>query len=229
MYVIKNNDGHVIWGPKIWDRSEMQSKIYSYFNINFPIQWANPNEKVIQINDEGASIWPVIFRNNPDWNKKTQKLDGPFYDYSDTHAEQYYTAIDMTLDEVKNNAKNVIDEGRNIAIGGSTPVTVNGTDYLIDVSKEQRHNYSSGIPGNWQLKRITSTDTSGDYDTYETAKEWVTLTQDNLDTIDTAIKDFIQEQFDINKSEHAAIDAFTSTDDILTHTFPDGRFLSLFK
>lgn len=226
MYVIKNNEGKVVWGPKLWDKGGMQTSIYKIFKINFPLQWANPNEKVIEISDVGASIWPVIFRGDPKRNKLTQKLDGPFYDYSDTHAEHYHVVVDMTLEEVKGNAKEVVDNARRFFLEYSTPVTINGTDYLIGVGKKERNNYSSGIPGNWKLRRITSTDTSGQFDKYETTPEWVTLTQDDLDTIDTAIKNFIQEQFDKTKSQYAAIDAFTSTDDVLSHTFPDGTLMS---
>lgn len=220
MYIIKDQT-NVFWGPKIWDKHDLQNAIYSKADINFPIQWANPNEKVITVNDE-ISIWPVIFRSDPVHNKKTQKLDGPFYDYSETHAEQYYTAIDKTLDEMKNDCKTAVDNGRKFFTEYGTPVTINGNKYFIDVNKEKRHNFEFGIPGNWKLNKITSTDTSGDYDTYQTVEEWVTLTQSDLDTINVSIKNFIQDQFDIIKTHYENIDNFASTSDVDSYSFPSG-------
>lgn len=223
MFIIKNEDG-VFWGPKIWDKHEMQSIINSKYNIDFPLQWANPNEKVIQVNDN-VSIWPVIFVGDPSYDKKTQTLDGPFYDYTDTHAEQYHTVVDMSLEEMKMKSREVVNNARKFFTEYKTPVTINGSQYAISVSESKRRDFDFGVPGNWKLNKITSTDTSREtypYDFYETMEEWVTLTQDDLDTISLAIKNFIQQQFDTIKEQYDAIDAFTSAEDVSNHNFPNG-------
>lgn len=220
MFIIKNQD-RVIWGPKIWDKNELQSAIFEELGINFPIQWANPNEKVINVNDD-VSIWPVIFRSQPTHNKRIESLDGPFYDYTETHAEQYFTVIDKDLNQAKSVCKSAIVDARNFWTEYGIEITINATNYFISTNTEKRYDFEFGVPGNWKLKRITSTDTSGLYDKYETETEWVTLNQDDLNSISSQIKTHIQNQFDINKEQFEIIDNFTTIEEVRDHTFPSG-------
>jgi hypothetical protein len=221
MYIIKNGN-RIVWGPKIWDKSEFQSIIFEEFGINFPLQWANPNEKVINVNDD-VSIWPVIFRSDPSYNKRIEMLDGPFYDYTETHAEQYHTVIDLSLDQVKFVCKDAIVKARNFWTNtNGLSVTVNGNSYYVSVTDERRRDFDFGVPGNWKMRRVTSTDSTGLYDRYTTQDEWVTMTQEGLDSISSQIKTHIQNQFDINKTQFEIIDGFTTIEEATNHTFPDG-------
>ena len=220
MFIIKNQN-RVFWGPKIWDKQELQSYIFEELDINFPIQWANPTEKVIVV-DDNVSIWPVIFRSDPTHNKRIESLDGPFYDYTETHAEQYFTVINKSLEQVKSVCKSAIVKARKFYTEYGTLVTINGNSYFVETNDARRRDFDTGIPGNWKLKRITSTDSSGLYDTYTTETEWVALTQENLDAISSQIKTYIQNQFDINKTQFEIIDGFTTIEEATNHTFPTG-------
>jgi hypothetical protein len=220
MYIIKEND-RVFYGPKIWDKQELQSSIFERLNINFPLQWANPNEKVIKVNDV-VSIMPVIFRSDPTHNKRSQKLDGPFYDYTDTHAEQYYTIIDATLEQAKNVCLSAVEQARREMVDNGVVVTILGNEYLIKTKIYNRNNYSFGIPGNWKMERIDLTDGSNALNVYQTETVWVSLTQENLDHITSEIKSFIQQQFDTEKTMKDNITALTTMEEIISFEFPAG-------
>lgn len=216
MYIIKNQN-RVFLGPKIWNRDEFQRKIFTEAGINFPLQWANPNEKMIVVNDE-ISIWPVDFRDDPEINKRTEFLDGPFYDYDEEtgRAEHYMVAADMTVELAIANLKDAIKDARKHMINRGISITINDTNYHI---KSDISAFANGIPGNWLLKRIDSSsdgDIPGTY-VYDTTEVWVTLTQDDLDSIVSTLKTHIQTQFDSEKIEFERVEALTTLEEIKNH------------
>ena len=221
MYVIRVNndtyDNHVLWGPKIWDKNEMQNFLFRTFQINFPLQWANPNEKIIEVNEE-ISIWPVIFTNDPTRNKRTEFLDGPFYDWGETHAEQYYVVQTLEVDQAKSILRDAVKKARETFIDQGVSYTIGDDDYLLETNV---NNFENGIPGNWYLKRITSQELDEDTGTteYNYQKTWATLTQDQLDDMCSTIKQFRQDQFDLERTETEKIDALTTIEECANHSF----------
>jgi len=213
MYIVVKNGTNVTWGPKYWDKHDLQNHLYAKHNIEYPLPYLNPSEKIINVSDE-VSIWPVIFRNDPQRNMRTQRLDGPFYEFSETHAHQYHTVVDRTLSEIQVYAREVASSYRRILEDHGFFYTIGEEEYKIDCSKEKRTNFFNGSPGNWILKKkVEVFSPIEEKNVTDLVNSWVYIDQATLDDICNTIKEKVQMAFEKEKKWYDDIDSFSTIED----------------
>ena len=219
MYVLKRND-HVVLGPIHWDKQRFQSYLYTNYSMEFPLPYTAPSNKVIEI-DANTSIWEVVFLPEPTHNKRSQKLDGPFYEYGDTKTNQYFTVLDRTLDEAKAHTKYEYSQLREDWEKRGTKVTLsNGKNYFVPTDKMngERFVFCNGLAGKWNIQEILNEKEPYEYEMVEV---WVDLSDDDLNTICSAVKDWVKLCYDIEYNAHTKIDAATTMDEIVAFTYED--------
>jgi hypothetical protein len=204
------------WGPKIWDKHEIQNFIYGQYNIDFPVGWANPTDKVYEVN-ENVKIYPTRRKDDPAYNGKTQYLDGPYWDIVDNVAWEYYQVADRTVDMIRSHIKNKITENKREAERWGVIYNINDEEYYFKCSSEEISNFKNGVPGNWKLNRVVGKlngvnglNTEG----YTTIKTFVEMSQDDLNGVVSAIQDRIQLFYDIEKELFDECDAATTTEEL---------------
>jgi hypothetical protein len=232
MFILRkktSSEDAVVFGPIYWDKQLFQNKLYKMFNIEFALPYQNPTEKVFNITEE-LSIWPVNRAGDPEVNFKTEYLDGPFWDYDETHATEYYVRREKEMPRAKKDAKTYFAEMRWYAEERGVVVEINSNNYLIPTDRESRSNIYNAVAGNWKLKRIDDENITliekiglgnrkRDWETGPRVSinlddEWVTLTEENVQTIKNAISAHVQMCYDWEQGQHNDVDACQTLQDI---------------
>jgi len=124
-------------------------------------------------------------------NQKTQRWDGPFWTYTDELATATYTAADKSIDQVKGELKNIVAAKRYEKETAGTTVTIQDVTVPVSTSRDDRSVYASAIPGPWKFTDGT----------------WLTLTQEELNSIVTAVQTHVGDAFVWEKDLINTIDA----------------------
>jgi hypothetical protein len=136
MFVIVNK-GYVILGPKPWNKLMFQEVLLEECEVEYTLETKNPNNTPIIV-DENTSILPVIGLPEPSFNSKIQRLEGPYWNLSDTQAEMYYTVGDLPVDAVKNQLKAVAINNRYTYETRGVKIIIQGTEVTVDTSRGSR-------------------------------------------------------------------------------------------
>lgn len=226
MFVLSKNQ-NVVYGPKLWDKLQWQQRLYTLFDIDYPMPFINNGDNPISINEE-ITIYPVIFREPTSMDRRTQMKDGPYYEFNETHAIQYWEVVDKNLDAAKGDAIEFYRDLRSIGIERGNFFTIGDEEYLISGSVEERMIYSTALPGWWRMKKKIAPSTmtadqkanasdaalaAGIYD-YSLETVWVDLTQEDLDNINQHQKDWVRLCFDLEKQAIDNVNACTSLEEI---------------
>lgn len=165
MFIIKQNN-NVIYGP-----AEYNASMFKYILIEdcelqdvvVPFS-LNQGEKLI-INDE-ISILPaeLVYENI---NSKIEQYSGPFWSFEDDKAIGSYVKADKNIDAVKSELKAVLSNERYKMEVQDLFLNINGTDVIVDGSRENRLNISlsyttmaAGTTMNWKFKNSIFVDCS---------------------------------------------------------------------
>lgn len=203
MFVIVHNN-YVIFGPKNWNKLLFQEVILEDCEVECDLATRNDPETTVVINDN-IKILPVVGLENPTFNPKIQRLEGPFWNFYDDKAEMYYTVGYISVDAIKSFFKGQVADERYSKEVGGIDYTINDQIYRFDTSREQRSNYAQNLimmddteTINWKFPDRT----------------WVALSKQDLININNAVKTHVQSCFDWEIAKHAEIDSATTHEEL---------------
>jgi hypothetical protein len=203
MFLIKNST-RVIWGPKVWDKSEIQNFIYRKYSIDFPVPWSNPNNKIYEI-QEDVFLMPVIEKEKPEKHPRSQSWVGPMYEYDAEFAYEYYEVEDNTIEIVRNQSLSWIAQSRKYRENYGTKVSLGGIEYWIPTAREKRATIFNGGAGTWKLHNPIYSNEDKLWGKGQAV--WVDLTDQDISDMTQAIKDHVNETF---AQEKILMDYFNS-------------------
>jgi len=196
MFVIVYN-GNVILGPMVWNARRFSEVINEEAGVSTVLNLKNDEETVVTVNDE-IKIYPVTSEPDPDYNKRTQYLHGPFWTFTDTHAVSSMTVENYPIDAIRNFMRQEVANARWKKQYSDIEVTINGNAYKFPTDPLTRvsfHHYlTSGINKiNWKINQQT----------------WIELTSEHISVIFNKIVDNLQSSFEWESLKNAEIDAAT--------------------
>ena len=150
MYVLVK-ENRVIVGPKEWHQTLFQAFIDRY-----GVAITVPDIAPVTNTDlgEGVTVYEVI-ETSTDYNSKTQRLDGPFYVYTDV-ATQSFIPIDKSIEQVQSELDEIIAANRYKLENSGTTGSIQGNTVNLDTSRVKRNVYT-GITEGSIVKFSTST------------------------------------------------------------------------
>ncbi len=197
MFVIVHN-GNVILGPMNWNARRFSEVIEEDCDVSFELPLTNDNFDVITVNDD-IKIYPVQTGDYPTHDYRFECLHGPFWQFTDTHAVQSFTAIPLAIDASRNFLKDELAKKRWTKQHECVKITINSVEYTFatDVTtKSVFHQYiTSGITSvNWKVNQDT----------------WISLSQSDITNIFNAITQHVQTAFDWENNLAEAINNATT-------------------
>jgi hypothetical protein len=196
MFVIVYN-GNVILGPMNWNARRFSEVIDEEAGVSIVLDLKNDEEAVVTVNDE-IKIYPVTSEPDPDYNKRTQYLHGPFWTFTDTHAVSSMTVEHYPIDAIRNFMKQEVAVARwnkqyaNIEVTLDSNVYKFPTDPLTRISFH--HYLTSGINKiNWKLDQ----------------NNWIELTAEHISIIFNRMVDNLQASFEWESTKNAEIESAT--------------------
>jgi hypothetical protein len=195
MFVIVNK-GYVVLGPKPWNKLMFQEVLLEECEVEYTLDTRNPDNTPIIV-DENTSILPVVGLEQPDFNSKIQRLDGPYWNFSDTNAEMYFTAGDLPVEAVKNQLKEVITNRRYGYETRGVKITIQGTEVTVDTARGSRDIF------------FTAYQSIGENDTinWKFPEGFFAVNKTELGLAVSVGKDHIQNSFNWEMTKSAEIDA----------------------
>lgn len=178
MFVIVHND-QVILGPMPWRKLFFENIILEDCEVEVTLPQKNDEVYVV---DETISILPARYTYD-DINPVTQKHNGPFWTIGETEAVGHFVTIDKDVHHVQSELKQLVADKRWSKEVSGIKVTLNGTEYSVDTSREGRKVYTEQLQMN-----ATSYD-------WKFNEGYVTLSATDLQSIVTAINQHTQDCF----------------------------------
>lgn len=226
MYVLTYND-NVFLGPIAWKPRMFAAVIEQDYDVIVNVPSANPYGIKIDLTPE-ITIWPAEYGPEPVINEKIQRRGGPFYstanaEYIDVQQDVIdangtvigtetvqdmvkperkiitYVAEDFTVEQARGLLKGRVQRNRKRKEQEGANVAINGTEYVVPTSREERsafllHKSANRGPVTWKFG----------------SEQWETLNPQDLATIEGAIVDHVQAQYDWEKTTCDALDAATT-------------------
>lgn len=134
MFVIVHN-GSVILGPMVWNRKRFQDEIEEECGVTTTLPYTN--EGVITVNED-IKIYPVQTTQDPPFNSKIEFLNGPFWEFTETHAVSSYIAQDKPISAVQNELKALAAQERWKKEISGVKVTIQSTEITADTNRGDR-------------------------------------------------------------------------------------------
>lgn len=136
MFVIIYNNS-VILGPMKWNKVRFQNVILEECEVETILPISNGNFEPITINEE-IKILPVQYAETPPLNQKIEMLNGPYWEFTPTHAIASYIVQSLPIDMVKGNLKaKLADERWKKEIKG-IKVTIQSIEITVDTNRGTR-------------------------------------------------------------------------------------------
>lgn len=186
MFVIAYNNS-VILGPMRWNRIRFQNEIFEECEVQATLPDRNDNNDVIVVNEE-IKIYPVKDADGPGvpFNPKIQILDGPFWEFTTTHAIRSYEVLPKPIDLVKGELKNIVAAERWKKEISGTKVTIQGIEVTVDTNRGDRDIFVQ------KFLLMGENDTV----TWKFPETWLNLTKSELGQIVNAGAVHVQQSFE---------------------------------
>lgn len=202
MFIIVK-DNFIEYGPKEWNKSSFEYMIY-HLTLK-KIKLPNENTDAIVI-DEDCKIYPIIKNIRGAFNDSfSQKLIGPFWEFTDTHAIASYDVDLMPLNKIKNEIKEKIKKIKNRKINGfNVTININNNDISFFIDENEKRNI-------FQKYSILNEESIVQW---KHSNGWTELSKINFKQLVDAVNNYIEEQFVWEKTKHDEIDACQSIDEL---------------
>lgn len=194
MFVITYNN-NVILGPMRWNRFRFENEIQEECEVSVTLENRNDEMVPVIVSNE-IKILPVQGTPEPNYNSKIQFLNGPFWQFTDTHAIMSYRPEYLSIEAVKNTLKEKTAAERWKKENAGVTVSLNGVEYKFSTSKENRALLQSLVStgANWKFDRDT----------------WVQFTSAQIQVILNSVLSYVQECFAWEFYKIAEIDQCTT-------------------
>jgi hypothetical protein len=203
MFFALIQDNYVIIGPRLWNKLLFEEALQEECDITYTLPTRNDDGTPYIISDT-VKILPITSLPEPAFNSKIQRLDGPYWNFSDTIAEMYFTVGDLPIDAVKNNLIALVAANRYSAEVGGIKMTIQGTEVSIDTNRGARDIFFQGYS------------VLGDTETvnWKFPECWMTLSKAELGTIVESIKAHVQTCFNWEQNKQVEINACQTLDQL---------------
>jgi hypothetical protein len=199
MFIIVEGE-RVVLGPMDWKPNYFSTFIKDEYNIVLNLPLTNTTNNSFSVSNT-VKILPVRADPDPAHNTKTQYLSASQFRVYNDSADSYRSVVDKTIDQIKNEMIALVPAARWTKENKGVTVTINNKKILADTSREKRNTYINGVAGSWKVTIVDEDVVHPmEVSVNSLSVEWVNLTQYNLSTIDTAIKNYIQSLYDWEKT-----------------------------
>lgn len=202
MFVIVHNNV-VIYGPRNWSKIHFEHVILDDCEFECSLDIRNNNFLPVIVSDD-IKILPIKRLSLPDYNSKTQILQGPYWNFFEDKAEMHYKVMDKPVEAVKNMLKEVIMNNRYHYENVGFKHTVQGTEVTINTSRTSRDVYL-----NTYLSMTDNESVS-----WKFSEGWVNISKFDLQQIVNEIKRHVQDGFSWEQSKSAEIDSANTLEEL---------------
>lgn len=198
MFVIVHNNSNVILGPMRWNKYRFENEIFDDLEVTCDIPLKNDEMEPYTVNDE-IKILPIASTEPPTFNPKIERLEGPFWTFTDSLATSSYTVGDLPVEAIKNFLKEEAEAERWSKENSKVTVNVGGVDRQFSTDKLTRSTFHQYITldlqnVNWKYKR----------------DDWGVLTKTEIQSVFDAIMLYVKGCFEWEFAKIAEIDACTT-------------------
>ena len=200
-YLLVQNKQIVILGPITWRQRFIQTEINDLIDDGeLTINYTVPATEQGYINiGDGFEIFPVELT-TPAFDPIYEELSGPFWTYENNIATGIYTVNTLSIEKIKGHLKQVVATERYRKQNLGTTVAIANTTFSVSTDTNTINSLLS-------LANNTGTDTIN----YKSPNGFISLTGADIQNIVNQIHDYIQTQFNWEKTTNETID---DTDDI---------------
>lgn len=196
MFIVVNN-GVVIAGPFKWARKRFEEILLDDLELEVTLPSVMPEGQPYVVN-ENTKIYSVANGESEPIEPRIQFHNGPFWNFTETHAVKFYKAQNYELETAKGLLKSEVANERWVRENKGTEVTVNGSTLRVGTDKETRNVFQAALNSglqemNWKFG----------------SDNWVTLTSSDIQTILAGISAHVQSCFDWEKTTCDQITACT--------------------
>jgi hypothetical protein len=202
-YAIVYKNERVVLGPVDWSQKYFTDILDIHFQVKTHIPYDAPKELPYIINDD--FVIHKVFQDLPILlNPKAQELQGPNWDFSKNPIVCSYSVVELPMDRIKNNYKDLTASVRYKKENTTIRVEIQNTIVFIDTHRELRNQYTQ--------KYLNMQDNSSI--NWKFGNKWLTLTKQDLSIIINAIDRYVQSSFDWEKNICGQIDSATTVDNL---------------
>ena len=200
-YLLVQNKQIVILGPITWRQRFIQTEINDLIDDGeLTINYTVPATEQGYINiGDGFEIFPVELT-TPAFDPIYEELSGPFWTYENNIATGIYTVNTLSIEKIKGHLKQVVATERYRKQNLGTTVAIANTTFSVSTDTNTINSLLS-------LANNTGSDTIN----YKSPNGFISLTGADIQNIVNQIHDYIQTQFNWEKTTNETID---DTDDI---------------
>ena len=200
-YLLVQNKQIVILGPITWRQRFIQTEINDLIESEeLSIDYTVPATEQGYINiGDGFEIFPVELT-TPAFDPIYEELSGPFWTYENNVATGTYTINTLNIEKIKGHLKQVVATERYRKQNLGTTVAIANTTFSISTDTNTINSLLS-------LANNTGSNTIN----YKSPNGFISLTGADIQNIVNQIHDYIQTQFNWEKTTNETID---DTDDI---------------
>lgn len=198
-YILVKNKTELILGPIEWKQRFIQSEL-----DDLGLRGKVPPVEIGHIElDDGYELFPIMSSNADDYNPVWQELVGPSFTYEEDCAHEVYAKRDRQLNNIKDTLKQQLAAERYRREVSGFTMNVRGQDVFISTAREDRQQFLDVI------------DTIGDgYTSWKFNTGFINIIKSDLESIVTARKNYIQEQFLWEKNVHESINSASTIEEL---------------
>ena len=195
-YLLAQNKQMVILGPITWRQRFIQTEINDLIESEeLTIDYTVPATEQGYINiGDGFEIFPVELT-TPAFDPIYEELAGPFWTYENNIATGTYTVNTLSIEKIKGHLKQVVATERYRKQNLGITVTAANTSFSVSTDTNTINSLLS-------LANNTGTDTIN----YKSPNGFISLTGADIQNIVNQIHDYIQTQFNWEKTTNETID-----------------------
>jgi hypothetical protein len=200
MYVLIHKN-RVIVGPMLWNRAMFSVNLERLGKFSTTLPRSEPETPFVI--DEDTKIAYATFQ-YPEFNSRTQYLDGPFWDLSPDVVIGSYQVQDKNIDLIKIELKQILSNERYVKEVSGTTITINDVEYFVSTERSARDAITQKYIG------------MGDSDTinWKFPQGFVSLTKSQVGQILQAINTKVQEAFDWELTKTQEIESATTLQEL---------------
>lgn len=194
-------DNFVVLGPMRWNKFRFENFLVEEHEITTTLP--QTNEVLIVVN-ENCKIYPIQGTESPSFNPRIERLEGPFWEFTETHAVFSYTVGKLPIDAIKNfmKAEAAIERYKREIAG--IKIIIQNTEITVDTNRGSRDVFVQ--------KFLLMSD--NDIIQWKFPEAWLTLNKTELCNIVNDINTHIQNQFDWEADKISEIDACETLDQL---------------
>lgn len=195
-YVLVENKTTVLLGPTSWKPRFIQSELND-LEVNYTISPAEPNG-YLKINDQ-LEIYPVQLA-DPIFDPVFDEPAGPFWSFDNEIAIGNYNIVGRNIDSIKNSLKVVAAAERYRRECAGTQITINNITVSLSTDRDGRKTFQG----------LTTETTIA----FKFSEGFIDITQADINNINATISNYVQQQFDWEKTIVDQIDNSTTREEL---------------